>query len=113
MPTASLQYADGGLPGAAWHAHAPVCAVLCIAAKTATTPIESDNRLQLEALQKAAKEQSKVVYNAWRQTAYNRLQNLATRAGSLADFTRFTLKQAHFLELSQQWCAYGEMATSV
>ena len=63
-------------------------------------------RMQKDALLKAIKEQAEGVYEAWHSAVYRRTQQLATaRASGSKDYVRCTIKAAHFLELTQKWCA--------
>lgn len=64
--------------------------------------------MQHEPLLRAIKDQAERVYDAWQGAAYRRTQQMAAQQeGSLRDFVRHTIKAAHFLELTQKWCASG------
>lgn len=61
--------------------------------------------MQKDLLLRAIKEQAERVYEAWQSTAYRMTQQLSSvKGGSKKDFVRYTIKGAHFLELTQKWC---------
>jgi hypothetical protein len=62
--------------------------------------------MQKDLLLKAIKEQAEKVYETWQSTAYRKTQQLSSvKGGSKKDFVRYTIKGAHFLELTQKWYA--------